>query len=137
MTNCGLYRPYRIHRWRKAYIIAPQRMAVGDKIIAGEKADIKPGNASDVKIHACGNDYSQYRNETGQGAQMLSAGTYAQLVGRDQGYAQNCLWRASHCSIRLYGKVGAVSNPDHMNQNFAKQAVNAGRVFAQPSVAWP
>lgn len=107
----------------KAYIIAPQRMAIGDKIIAGEKADIKPGNAMMLKSMPVGTIIHNIEMKLGKGAQMCrSAGTYAQLVGRDQGYAQVKL---ASGELRIVPQdcmatVGAVSNPDHMNQNFGK-----------------
>ena len=73
----------------KAYIIAPQRLNVGDKIIAGEKVDVKPGNAMPLKNMPVGTIIHNIEMKPGKGAQMIrSAGTFAQLVGRDQGYAQ-------------------------------------------------
>jgi large subunit ribosomal protein L2 len=111
----------------KAYIIAPQRLQAGDKIIAAEKADIKPGNAMQLKSMPVGTIIHNVEMKVGKGAQLCrSAGTYAQLVGRDQGYAQVKL---ASGELRVVPQdcmatVGAVSNPDHMNQNFGK----AGRL---------
>ena len=96
----------------KAYIIAPQRLKAGDTVVAGEKTDVKPGNA----IH-------NIEMKPGKGAQLArSAGAYAQLVGRDAGYAQI---RLGSGELRMVldgcmATVGAVSNPDHMNQNLGK-----------------
>ncbi len=107
----------------KAYIVAPQRLAAGDKIVAAEKADIKPGNAMMLKSMPVGTIIHNIEMRVGKGAQLCrSAGTYAQLVGRDQGYAQVKL---ASGELRIVPQdcmatVGAVSNPDHMNQNFGK-----------------
>jgi len=111
----------------KAYIIAPQRLAIGDKVVAAEKADIKPGNAMMLKSMPVGTIIHNVEMKVGKGGQLCrSAGTYAQLVGRDQGYAQIKL---ASGELRVVPQdciatVGAVSNPDHMNQNFGK----AGRM---------
>ena len=107
----------------KAYIIAPQRLNVGDKIIAGEKCDIKPGNAMPLKNMPVGTIIHNIEMKPGKGAQMIrSAGTYGQLVGRDQGYAQVKLTSGELRIVRgeCIATVGAVSNPDHMNTNDGK-----------------
>ena len=107
----------------RAYIVAPQRLGEGDKVVSGEKADIKPGNAMKLKSMPMGTIIHNIEMKPGKGAQLCrSAGTYAQLVGRDQGYAQVKL---ASGELRLIpqdcmASVGAVSNPDHMNQNFGK-----------------
>jgi len=73
----------------KAYIIAPQRMAVGDKIVSGTKADIKPGNALPLANIPVGTIVHNVEMKPGKGGQIArSAGAYVQLVGKDQGYAQ-------------------------------------------------
>ena len=107
----------------KAYIIAPQRLNVGNKIIAGEKCDIKPGNAMPLKNMPVGTIIHNVEMKPGKGAQMIrSAGTYGQLVGRDQGYAQIKLTSGELRIVRgeCIATVGAVSNPDHMNTNDGK-----------------
>ena len=107
----------------KAYIIAPQRLKVGDKVIAGEKTDVKPGNAMRLKNMPVGTIIHNIEMKPGKGAQMVrSAGTYAQLVGRDQGYAQIKLTSGELRVVRAecMASVGAVSNPDHMNTNDGK-----------------
>jgi large subunit ribosomal protein L2 len=107
----------------KAYIIAPQRLQPGDVVVASEKADIKPGNAMMLKSMPVGTIIHNIEMKIGKGAQLCrSAGTYAQLVGRDQGFAQIKL---ASGELRIVPQdcmatVGAVSNPDHMNQNFGK-----------------
>ena len=105
------------------YIIAPQRLKAGDKIIAGDKTDVKPGNAMRMKNMPVGTIIHNIEMKPGKGAQMCrSAGTYAQLVGRDQGYAQVKLPSGELRIVRqdCMATVGAVSNPDNMNQNLGK-----------------
>ena len=111
----------------KAYIIAPQRLKVGDKVIAGEKTDVKPGNAMKLKNMPVGTIIHNIEMKPGKGAQMIrSAGTYAQLVGRDQGYAQIKLASGELRIVisECMASVGAVSNPDHMNTNMGKAGRN-------------
>ncbi len=109
------------------YILAPQRLKVGDVIIAGEKTDVKPGNAMPLRGMPIGTIIHNIELKPLKGGQMArSAGAYAQLVGRDGGYAQI---RLGSGELRMVpdgcmATVGAVSNPDHMNQNLGK----AGRV---------
>ncbi len=107
----------------KAYILAPQRLQAGDKVVAGNKVDVKPGNAMPLRSMPVGTIIHNVEMKPGKGAQMIrSAGTYAQLVGRDQGYAQIKL-ASGELRIVLsecMASVGAVSNPDHMNTNDGK-----------------
>ena len=73
----------------QAYILAPQRLAVGDKVIAGAKVDIKPGNAMPFSGMPIGTIVHNIELKPGKGGQIArAAGTYAQFVGRDGGYAQ-------------------------------------------------
>lgn len=112
---------------KKAYILAPQRLKVGDKVIAGEKVDVKPGNAMPLKNMPVGTIIHNIEMKPGKGAQMIrSAGSYAQLVGRDQGYAQIKLASGELRIIlsECMASVGAVSNPDHMNTNMGKAGRN-------------
>lgn len=109
------------------YILAPQRLAEGDKISAGETADIKPGNALPLAKMPVGTIIHNIEMKPGKGAQMVrSAGTFAQLVGRDQGYAQVKLASGELRVVpqSCYATVGAVSNPDHMNQSLGKAGRN-------------
>ena len=106
-----------------SYILAPQRLAVGDKIIASAQADVKPGNAMPLSAMPVGTIIHNVELKPGKGGQMArSAGTYAQLVGRDQGMA---ILRLNSGEQRLVhgsclATVGAVSNPDHGNINLGK-----------------
>ncbi len=110
-----------------SYIIAPQRLKAGDEIVAGERVDVKPGNAMPLRGMPIGTIIHNIELKPLKGAQMArSAGAYAQLVGRDAGYAQI---RLGSGELRMVldtcmATVGAVSNQDHMNQNLGK----AGRV---------
>ncbi|MCB1555921.1 MAG: 50S ribosomal protein L2 [Alphaproteobacteria bacterium] len=107
----------------KAYILAPQRLAAGDVVVSGEKTDVKPGNAMQLKNIPVGTIVHNIELKPGKGGQMCrSAGTYAQLVGRDQGYAQVKLASGELRKVRqeCMATIGAVSNPDHMNTNDGK-----------------
>jgi large subunit ribosomal protein L2 len=106
-----------------AYIIAPQRLAVGDEVIAGQQVDVKPGNAMPLANIPVGTIVHNVELKIGKGGAIArSAGTYAQIVGRDQGYV---ILRLNSGEQRLvhgqcFGTVGAVSNPDHMNISLGK-----------------
>ncbi len=106
-----------------SYIIAPQRLAVGDKVEAGENADIKPGNALPLKNIPVGTVIHNIEMKPGRGGQLArAAGGYAQLTGKDSGYA---LIRLRSGEVRVIradcmATIGAVSNPDHQNQSIGK-----------------
>ncbi len=72
-----------------AYILAPQRLKVGDTVVAGDRVDVKPGNAMPLRSIPVGTIVHNVELIPGKGGQMArAAGAYVQLVGRDQGYAQ-------------------------------------------------
>ncbi|MEE8307105.1 MAG: 50S ribosomal protein L2, partial [Gammaproteobacteria bacterium] len=72
----------------QAYILAPQRIGEGDKVVSGERVDIKPGNAMPLKSIPIGTIVHNVEMKPGKGGQIArAAGTYVQLVGRDAGYA--------------------------------------------------
>ena len=106
-----------------AYILAPQRLSVGDTVVAAERADIKPGNAMPMKNMPVGTIVHNVEMKAGKGGQLArSAGTYAQLIGKDSGYAQ---LRLSSGELRMVraecmATVGAVSNPDNQNISLGK-----------------
>ena len=106
-----------------AYILAPQRISVGDEVISSATADIKPGNTLPLKNIPVGTIIHNVEMKPQKGGQIArSAGTYVQLVGRDGGYAQIKL---SSGELRMVmdqclATVGAVSNPDHMNRVLSK-----------------
>ena len=102
-----------------AYIIAPQRLEVGDTVITSATADIKPGNTLPLKNIPVGTIIHNIELKPQKGAQMVrSAGTYAQLVGRDAGYAQIKLASGELRMVldNCLATIGAVSNPDKMNE---------------------
>ncbi|MEJ1161203.1 50S ribosomal protein L2 [Prosthecomicrobium sp. N25] len=106
-----------------SYIVAPQRLAVGDTVVSGQSVDVKPGNAMPIGNMPVGTLVHNIELKPGKGAQLArSAGTFAQIVGRDQGYV---ILRLNSGEQRLVlgtclGTVGAVSNPDHMNTSIGK-----------------
>ena len=106
-----------------SYIIAPQRLEVGDTVVSSATADIKPGNVLPLKNIPVGTIIHNIEMKPQKGAQMVrSAGTYAQLVGRDGGYAQIKLASGELRMVMdsCVATVGAVSNPDNMNQVLSK-----------------
>ena len=106
-----------------SYILAPQRLSAGDVVMSGEQADIKPGNALPLANIPIGTIVHNVELKIGKGGALArSAGTYAQIVGRDQGYV---ILRLNSGEQRLvhgqcFATVGAVSNPDHMNISIGK-----------------
>ena len=107
----------------QAYILAPQRLQVGDKVIASEKADVKPGNAMPLGAMPVGTIIHNVEMKPGKGGQIArSAGAYAQLVGRDSGYAVIRLNSGEQRRVpsACIASVGAVSNPDHSNISLGK-----------------
>jgi large subunit ribosomal protein L2 len=106
-----------------AYILAPQRMAAGDTVVAGEHVDVKPGNAMPMSNMPVGTIVHNIELKIGKGGQIArSAGTYAQIVGRDQEYVILRLNSGEQRLVhgRCMATVGAVSNPDHMNISIGK-----------------
>ncbi|MBV8703389.1 MAG: 50S ribosomal protein L2 [Acetobacteraceae bacterium] len=106
-----------------SYIIAPQRLRVGDQVVSGARVDIKPGNAMPLAAIPVGTIVHNVEMKPGAGGKIArSAGTYAQLVGKDAGYAQIKLMSGELRMVRAecMASVGAVSNPDNMNQKIGK-----------------
>jgi large subunit ribosomal protein L2 len=111
----------------RAYILAPQRLAVGDVVVSGRTADIKPGNAMPMQSIPVGTIIHNVEMKPGKGGQVArSAGTYAQLIGKDQGYAQLRLSSGELRAVRAecVATVGAVSNPDQQNIKLGKAGRN-------------
>jgi large subunit ribosomal protein L2 len=119
-----------------SYILAPQRLAVGDTVVAGRNVDVKPGNALPLQNIPVGTIIHNVEMKKGKGGQIArAAGTYAQLIGKDQGYAQLRLNSGELRMVRAecMATVGAVSNPDQQNVKMGK----AGRsrwIGKRPSV---
>ena len=107
----------------QAYIIAPQRLAPGDKVIAGKKVDVKPGNAMEIGQMPVGTIVHNVELKPGKGGQIArAAGTYVQVVGRDRGMVIVRLNSGEQRYVRsdCMATIGAVSNPDNQNQTLAK-----------------
>jgi large subunit ribosomal protein L2 len=106
-----------------AYILAPQRLKAGDTVVSGPRADIKPGNAMPLSVIPVGTIVHNVEMKPGAGGKIArSAGTYVQLVGKDAGYAQLKLNSGELRVVRAecMASIGAVSNPDNMNQKIGK-----------------
>ncbi|HXJ01612.1 MAG TPA: 50S ribosomal protein L2 [Micropepsaceae bacterium] len=119
-----------------SYIIAPQRLATGDTVVSGDRVDVKPGNAMPLAAMPVGTIVHNIEMKPGKGGQIArAAGAYAQYLGRDAGYALMRLNSGEVRRVRLECKatVGAVSNPDHMNEVLAKAGRNVWR-NRRPSV---
>ncbi|HKT18460.1 MAG TPA: 50S ribosomal protein L2 [Stellaceae bacterium] len=110
-----------------SYILAPQRLAAGDKVVSGDRVDVKPGNAMPMRNIPVGTIIHNVEMKPGKGGQLArAAGTYAQLVGRDAGYA---LLRLASGEVRMVraecmATIGAVSNPDEQNVSISKAGRN-------------
>ncbi len=110
-----------------SYILAPQRLKAGDKVVSGERVDVKPGNAMPMRSIPVGTIIHNVEMKPGKGGQLArSAGTYVQLVGRDAGYA---LLRLASGEVRMVraecmATIGAVSNPDQQNIVIGKAGRN-------------
>ncbi|MGN1130623.1 MAG: 50S ribosomal protein L2 [Ruminococcus sp.] len=107
----------------KAYIIAPEGLKVGDKVVAGPDADIKPGNALPLKNIPVGTFIHNIELYPGRGAQLArSAGNMAQLMAKENGMA---LLRLPSSELRnvpenCMATVGQVGNTDHENVKIGK-----------------
>jgi large subunit ribosomal protein L2 len=106
-----------------SYILAPQRLREGDKVVSGDRVDVKPGNAMPMRNIPVGTIIHNVEMKPGKGGQLArAAGTYVQLVGRDAGYA---LLRLASGEVRMVraecmATIGAVSNPDQQNISIGK-----------------
>jgi large subunit ribosomal protein L2 len=106
-----------------SYILAPQRLKAGDQVVASARADIKPGNAMPLSAIPVGTIVHNIEMKPGAGGKIArAAGQYAQLVGKDAGYAQIKLMSGELRMVRgeCMASIGAVSNPDNSNQSLGK-----------------
>ena len=116
----------------QSYILAPQRLAVGDAVIAGKSVDVKPGNAMPLGAMPVGTIVHNVETKAGKGGSLArAAGTYAMVAGRDQGYV---LLKLKSGETRMVNSdcmasIGAVSNPDHMNEVVGKAGRNRWKGF--------
>ena len=107
----------------QSYILAPQRVRVGDTVVSGERVDIVPGNAMPMRNIPVGTVIHNIEMKAGKGGQIArSAGTYAQLVGKDSGNALLKLASGEQRMVRsdCMATIGAVSNPDQKNIKLGK-----------------
>ena len=112
---------------KQAYILAPQRLAVGDSVVAGKKVDVKPGNAMEIGQMPVGTIVHNVELKPGKGGQIArAAGTFVQVVGRDKGMVIIRLNSGEQRYTRseCMATVGAVSNPDNSNTNLGKAGRN-------------
>ena len=107
----------------KSYILAPQRLKAGDKVISAAKADIKPGNAMPLKNMPVGTIIHNVELRSGKGGQLVrSAGVMAQLMAKENGYALVRLpsGEMRNIPVNCIATIGVVSNLDHENVNLGK-----------------
>jgi large subunit ribosomal protein L2 len=101
-----------------SYIVAPNEINVGDELVSGEKVDVKPGNAMPLKNIPIGTLVHNIELRPGKGGQLArSAGAYAQVAGKDSGYALLKLrsGEVRMVSLECYVTIGTVSNLDQKN----------------------
>ncbi len=107
----------------KAYIVCPEGLKVGDKVISSADADIKPGNALPIENIPVGTVIHNIELYPGKGAQLVrSAGNSAQLMAKENGYAQVRLPSGEVRLVRLncMATIGVVSNSEHANVSIGK-----------------
>ncbi len=107
----------------KRYILAPLGLKVGDQVVSGEEADIKPGNALPLSRIPLGTLIHNIELKIGKGGQMVrSAGGYAQLMAKEGNYAQIRLpsGEVRMVHLRCYATVGQIGNLDHENISLGK-----------------
>ena len=107
----------------KSYIIAPQDLKVGDVVVSGPDADIKPGNALCISDIPVGTMIHNIELFPGRGAQLVrSAGNAAQLMAKENGYAQVRLpsGEVRMVALNCRATIGLVGNADHANISIGK-----------------
>ncbi len=115
-----------------SYILAPQRLAVGDTVMSGFNVDVKPGNAMPIGNVPVGTIVHNVETKPGAGGSLArSAGTYAMVAGRD---GASVIIRLKSGETRMVpaaclASVGAVSNPDHLNEIVGKAGRNRWKGF--------
>lgn len=111
-----------------SYIISPNKLSVGDKIVSSKKlVDVKAGNAMPLRVIPVGTLIHNIETKPGAGAKAVrSAGCFAQLVGKDSGYAIIKLQSGETKMFLLdcMATVGAVSNADKKNEKLGKAGRN-------------
>ena len=113
-----------------SYILAPEKLSIGDKIISGENVDIKVGNALPLSNIPIGSLVHNIELRPGKGGQIIrAAGSAANIVGKDSGYTLVKL-RSGEVRLvlsRCYATIGELSNPDQKNINLGKAGRNRWR----------
>ncbi|HPC84961.1 MAG TPA: 50S ribosomal protein L2 [Smithellaceae bacterium] len=107
----------------KRYIVAPAQIRVGDVVVSGEKADIKPGNAIPLKYIPLGSLIHNVELKVGRGGQLIrSAGAYGQLMAKEGTYAQVRLpsGEVRKVFIECMATIGQVGNNEHENVSIGK-----------------
>jgi large subunit ribosomal protein L2 len=107
----------------KRYILAPNTLKVGESVISGQGADIKPGNAIPMEFIPVGTIIHNLELKPGKGGQLVrAAGNQAQLMGKDSGYALVRLpsGEMRRISLRCKATIGQVGNLDHENISIGK-----------------
>jgi large subunit ribosomal protein L2 len=107
----------------KRYIIAPAKLEVGDTIVSSNRADVKPGNAVPLKNIPLGSLIHNVEIKLGRGGQLIrSAGTYGQLMAKEEGYAQIRLpsGEVRKVFLECRATIGQVGNIDHENLSIGK-----------------
>ncbi len=120
----------------KAYILWPDGLKVGETIVAGDRVDIRPGNCMPLKNIPMGTMVHNVEMKIGKGGQIIrSAGTYGQLMAKDQGYVQLKLPSGEVRSVidRCRATIGQVGNLDHENISLGK-AGRTRRLGRRPKV---
>ncbi len=120
----------------KRYILWPHGLKVGDTVVAGESADIKPGNCLPLKNIPLGTWVHNVEMKIGKGGQLMrAAGSYAQLMAKEKGYVQLKLPSGEVRMVldRCRATVGQVGNLEHENVSFGK-AGRTRHLGRRPSV---
>lgn len=107
----------------KVYILCPNALKVGDSIIAGDHADIRPGNCLPLKNIPLGTMVHNVEMKIGKGGQIIrAAGTYGQLMAKEKGYVQVKLPSGEVRMVldRCRATVGQVGNLDHEKISLGK-----------------
>jgi large subunit ribosomal protein L2 len=111
----------------KRYILAPNGLEVGARVVSGPTADILPGNALPLKGIPLGTTIHNIELKRGRGGQLVrSAGTAAQLMAKEGGYAQVRLpsGEVREIHIECYATIGQVGNLEHENVSIGKAGRN-------------
>jgi large subunit ribosomal protein L2 len=107
----------------KRYILAPLGLKVGDPVMSGERADIKPGNALPLKNIPLGTQVHNVEMKPGKGGQLIrSAGSAGQLMAREGDYATLKMpsGEVRRIHVNCFATVGQVGNLDHENVSLGK-----------------